>query len=74
MKAKFRAYGGFAVGILLAVTAVVIILQANREEMWMAILLTSAFSLGMFIYGKSNYTEKKRLTDEKAKRKGGKKK
>jgi hypothetical protein len=75
MRAKYRATGGIITSIVLAIISVILITQPNYAELWVAIAFTSAFSVGMLIYAKSNWTEKKRLATEKDKRKGkGKKK
>ena len=69
MRAKYRATGGLIVSIILAIITVILVTQFVWEETWVAIVFTSAFSAGMLIYAKSNWTEKKTLASEKDKRK-----
>lgn len=70
MKVQFRIYGAYIFIIIMLVLMVVIFMQENWQEVWAGLVFLGAFCIGMVIYIKSNMTEKTRLQNEKAKKKG----
>lgn len=71
MRVQYRINGAIITLILLLSATVFMFSRENWQELWVGLAFSSAFSVGMLIYIKSNRTEKKRLQKEKEKKKQG---